>query len=203
MFYAITSPQNNSVHFTLNRKQHSYNEWWWERCISDAQIIEAEAILVFEPRSCFITHDVSVLAKTEVWIGTDVHGLADRQTIPARSDVLAGNVFAEWKSRCVSRKPSSWVLNKSVLSLSLSVPPPTTPQLEVQSPPGNIVGYVQQEWHPFIPKFTIHNEHKEPVLKLQGPFCGWSCLPDVDFEVLCLCPELSSLTLQEMRYGIN
>lgn len=117
MFYAVTSPQNNSVHFTLNRKQHTYNEWWWERCISDAQIIEAEAILVFEPRSCFITHDVSVLAKTEVWIGTDVHGLADRQTIPARSDVLAGTVFAEWKSRCVSRKPSSCVLNKSVLSL--------------------------------------------------------------------------------------
>lgn len=58
-------------------------------------------------------------------------------------------------------------------------------QLEVQAPPGNTVGYVLQQWHPFIPKFIIENEHHQPVLKLQGPFCGWSCLPDVDFEVSC------------------
>ncbi|KAL0157439.1 hypothetical protein M9458_048685, partial [Cirrhinus mrigala] len=52
----------------------------------------------------------------------------------------------------------------------------------IQAPPGNTVGYVLQQWHPFFPKFTIENEHRETVLKLQGPFCGWSCLPDVDFE---------------------
>ncbi|XP_067234375.1 phospholipid scramblase 2 isoform X4 [Chanodichthys erythropterus] len=57
-------------------------------------------------------------------------------------------------------------------------------ELEIQAPPGNTVGYVLQQWHPFLPKFTIQNEHREPVLKLQGPFCGWSCLPDVDFEAL-------------------
>lgn len=56
-------------------------------------------------------------------------------------------------------------------------------QLEVQSPPGNTVGYVTQQWHPFSPKFIVANEHLEPVLKIHGPFCGWSCLPDVDFEV--------------------
>lgn len=56
-------------------------------------------------------------------------------------------------------------------------------QLEVQAPPGNPVGYVVQQWHPFSPKFLIANEHNEPVLKINGPFCGWSCLPDVDFEV--------------------
>ncbi|KAG9331831.1 hypothetical protein JZ751_016914 [Albula glossodonta] len=56
-------------------------------------------------------------------------------------------------------------------------------ELEVQAPPGNTVGYVLQQWHPFLPKFIIENEQREPVLKLQGPFCGWSCLPDVDFEV--------------------
>lgn len=60
---------------------------------------------------------------------------------------------------------------------------PLLSQLEIQAPPGNTVGYVLQQWHPFLPKFTIQNEHREPVLKLQGPFCGWSCLPDVDFEV--------------------
>uniref|UniRef100_A0A8C1C316 Phospholipid scramblase n=1 Tax=Cyprinus carpio carpio TaxID=630221 RepID=A0A8C1C316_CYPCA len=59
-------------------------------------------------------------------------------------------------------------------------------ELEIQAPPGNTVGYVLQQWHPFLPKFTIENERREPVLKLQGPFCGWSCLPDVDFEILTM-----------------
>ena len=58
-----------------------------------------------------------------------------------------------------------------------------SPQLEVQAPPGNTVGYVLQQWHPFSPKFIVQNENREPVLKINGPFCGWSCLPDVDFEV--------------------
>uniref|UniRef100_A0A8C3AU32 Phospholipid scramblase n=1 Tax=Cyclopterus lumpus TaxID=8103 RepID=A0A8C3AU32_CYCLU len=47
-------------------------------------------------------------------------------------------------------------------------------ELEVQSPPGNTVGYVKQQWHPFSPKFIVANEHSEPVLKINGPFCGWS-----------------------------
>lgn len=65
------------------------------------------------------------------------------------------------------------------------------PQLEVQAPPGNPVGYILQQWHPFSPKFIVANEHNEPVLKIHGPFCGWSCLPDVDFEVRsCKHPDL-------------
>ncbi|KAG7526452.1 hypothetical protein JOB18_040354 [Solea senegalensis] len=56
-------------------------------------------------------------------------------------------------------------------------------ELEVQSPPGNTVGYVMQQWHPFSPKFIVTNENCEPVLKIHGPFCGWSFLPDVDFEL--------------------
>uniref|UniRef100_A0A8C4SUG7 Phospholipid scramblase n=1 Tax=Erpetoichthys calabaricus TaxID=27687 RepID=A0A8C4SUG7_ERPCA len=37
--------------------------------------------------------------------------------------------------------------------------------LEVHAPPGTPIGYVVQNWHPFIPKFTIQNENREPVLK--------------------------------------
>lgn len=71
---------------------------------------------------------------------------------------------------------------------NLTQPPP---QLEVQAPPGNPVGYIIQQWHPFSPKFIVANEHNEPVLKIHGPFCGWSCLPDVDFEVgSCKHPDL-------------
>nr|XP_029510662.1 phospholipid scramblase 1-like [Oncorhynchus nerka] len=56
----------------------------------------------------------------------------------------------------------------------------------LQAPPGNTVGYVVQQWHPFSPKFIIENEHREAVLRLHGPFCGWSCLPDVDFEIVTM-----------------
>ncbi|XP_036377524.1 phospholipid scramblase 1 isoform X1 [Megalops cyprinoides] len=59
-------------------------------------------------------------------------------------------------------------------------------ELEVQAPPGNTVGYVIQQWHPCLPKFIVENENREPVLKLQGPLCGWNCLPDVDFEILTM-----------------
>uniref|UniRef100_A0A673IUR5 Phospholipid scramblase n=1 Tax=Sinocyclocheilus rhinocerous TaxID=307959 RepID=A0A673IUR5_9TELE len=59
-------------------------------------------------------------------------------------------------------------------------------QLEVQSPPGNPIGYVIQSWHPFLPKFTIQNERKEPVLKIVGPFCDCKCCSDVNFEVMSL-----------------
>uniref|UniRef100_A0A3Q0SMH6 Phospholipid scramblase n=1 Tax=Amphilophus citrinellus TaxID=61819 RepID=A0A3Q0SMH6_AMPCI len=48
------------------------------------------------------------------------------------------------------------------------------------------LGYLIQQWHPFSPKFIVANEHNEPVLKIHGPFCGWSCLPDVDFEILTM-----------------
>ncbi|XP_036410768.1 phospholipid scramblase 1-like [Megalops cyprinoides] len=59
-------------------------------------------------------------------------------------------------------------------------------ELEVQSPPGNPIGYVVQDWHPYLPKFTIQNERKEPVLKIAGPFCFCRCCLDVHFEVISL-----------------
>ncbi|KAJ8274415.1 hypothetical protein COCON_G00090400 [Conger conger] len=59
-------------------------------------------------------------------------------------------------------------------------------ELEVQCPPGNPIGYVIQDWHPYLPKYTIQNEQKEPVLKIVGPFCSCKCCSDVNFEVKSL-----------------
>ncbi|XP_054495306.2 phospholipid scramblase family member 5 [Agelaius phoeniceus] len=59
-------------------------------------------------------------------------------------------------------------------------------QLEVQSPPGTVAGYVVQNWDPFLPKFTIQNESKEDVLKIIGPYATCGCFEDVDFEVKTL-----------------
>ncbi|XP_062849893.1 phospholipid scramblase 2-like isoform X2 [Trichomycterus rosablanca] len=56
-------------------------------------------------------------------------------------------------------------------------------ELEVQAPPGTAIGYVIQNWHPYLPKFTIQNERKEAVLRVVGPFCDCNCCSDVNFEV--------------------
>ncbi|XP_036410118.1 phospholipid scramblase 2-like [Megalops cyprinoides] len=59
-------------------------------------------------------------------------------------------------------------------------------ELEVQSPPGIPIGYVIQDWHPYLPKFTVQNERKEPVLKIVGPFWYLKCCTDVNFKVATL-----------------
>lgn len=59
-------------------------------------------------------------------------------------------------------------------------------ELEVQSPPGNAIGYLKQNWHPFLPKFTVLNERKEPQLKIKGPLCNCSCMSDIVFQVMSL-----------------
>lgn len=59
-------------------------------------------------------------------------------------------------------------------------------ELEVCSPPGVPVGYMFQNWHPFLPKFTILDTTRRSVLKIKGPFCDCRCMSDVVFEVLSL-----------------
>ncbi|XP_051253995.1 phospholipid scramblase 1-like isoform X1 [Dicentrarchus labrax] len=59
-------------------------------------------------------------------------------------------------------------------------------ELEVHSPPGNPIGYVEQNWHPGLPKFTILNEMRSPQLKIKGQWCDCSCMSDVIFEVMSL-----------------
>ncbi|KAG5286679.1 hypothetical protein AALO_G00017600 [Alosa alosa] len=59
-------------------------------------------------------------------------------------------------------------------------------ELEVQSPPGNPIGYVTQNWHPYIPKFTIQDEQRNSVLRITGPFCDCKCFSDVNFEIKSL-----------------
>ncbi|XP_073530757.1 phospholipid scramblase 2-like isoform X1 [Phyllobates terribilis] len=59
-------------------------------------------------------------------------------------------------------------------------------KLEVQAPPGNTIGYVKQNWHPCLPKFTIQNEKEEDVLKVHGPCIPCSCCSDVNFELKAL-----------------
>ncbi|XP_033839487.1 phospholipid scramblase 2 [Periophthalmus magnuspinnatus] len=56
-------------------------------------------------------------------------------------------------------------------------------EMEVQAPPGVTVGYVKQDWHPFLPKFSIQGPNKETVLRLEGPCFACNCCGDVNFEL--------------------
>ncbi|CAL8376669.1 phospholipid scramblase 2 isoform X1 [Gadus morhua] len=56
-------------------------------------------------------------------------------------------------------------------------------ELEVQAPPGTTIGYVNQDWHPCLPRFSISNANKEKVMALEGPCFACNCCGDVNFEL--------------------
>jgi len=57
-------------------------------------------------------------------------------------------------------------------------------EMEVSSPPGTVIGSIEQEWNILYPRFLIKDETGNPVLKIEGPFCTISCCGDVDFKVM-------------------
>lgn len=55
--------------------------------------------------------------------------------------------------------------------------------MEVSSPPGSVIGSVQQEWSIFCPTFAIKNAAGDTVMRIEGPFCTFSLCGDVEFKV--------------------
>lgn len=56
--------------------------------------------------------------------------------------------------------------------------------IEVSAPPGNVVGYVRQNWNLCSPSFTIENAAGEPVLQISGPCCTCKLCGSVEFDVM-------------------
>ncbi|XP_023323277.1 phospholipid scramblase 2 [Eurytemora carolleeae] len=56
--------------------------------------------------------------------------------------------------------------------------------LEVHSPPGTIIGTVEQEWSILHPRFVVKDESGEAILRIEGPCWTCSCFGDVEFKVL-------------------
>lgn len=57
-------------------------------------------------------------------------------------------------------------------------------KMEVCAPPGVVVGYVEQNWNPLFPSFSIKNASDDVVLTIKGPLCTSSCCcSDVKFRV--------------------
>ena len=57
--------------------------------------------------------------------------------------------------------------------------------MTISSPPGTPIGYIEQQWHPFLPKFNILDEQRDVILKIEGPLCAFSFCGDVEFKVSC------------------
>lgn len=58
--------------------------------------------------------------------------------------------------------------------------------MEVSSPPGNVIGTVEQNWSIFTPSFDLKDQTGQTVLKIEGPLCTFSLCGDVEFQVLTL-----------------
>lgn len=57
--------------------------------------------------------------------------------------------------------------------------------LEVYSPPGTLVGTVEQEWSILEPKYSVKDAEGNVVLRIEGPMCTFSiCGRYVEFNVL-------------------
>ena len=66
--------------------------------------------------------------------------------------------------------------------------------MEVQCPPGNIIGYVQADFSIFYPSFTILGFDMEPVLRIHAPLFGHGC---------CTCePKYQVKTLDDQEIGL-
>ncbi|XP_067648476.1 phospholipid scramblase 2-like [Eurosta solidaginis] len=58
--------------------------------------------------------------------------------------------------------------------------------LEVSSPPGTVIGSVEQEWALLRPLYLIKNAYGENVLRVRGPRCTFKCCANVDFEIFAM-----------------
>lgn len=77
--------------------------------------------------------------------------------------------------------------------------------MEVSSPPGTVIGSIEQQWSILTPQFDIKNAAGDVVLKIEGPICTFSICGDVEFKVgfLCLCLEIWTAACFMMRKFIR
>ncbi|KAL8559225.1 hypothetical protein ACOMHN_040349 [Nucella lapillus] len=57
-------------------------------------------------------------------------------------------------------------------------------KMEVQAPPGTVIGYVRQAWSLCcIPRYKIQDAKDEIVLRIEGPCCRCNICGDIEFDV--------------------
>lgn len=56
-------------------------------------------------------------------------------------------------------------------------------EIEIQSPPGTVIGYVEQKWTWWKAKLEIQDAQRQPIMVVNGPCCPCSCGSDVEFPL--------------------
>lgn len=76
-------------------------------------------------------------------------------------------------------------------------------ELEIQSPVGHPVAYLEQQWTFCTPKFLVKDERGEAVLAIEGPTCVCECCSDIDFSITSLVnnSEIGKITKQWSGFG--
>ena len=75
-------------------------------------------------------------------------------------------------------------------------------EMEVSSPPGTVIGRIEQLWSLCYPRFAIKNEAGDTVLRISGPCNTMSCcMRDVEFEVLS--EQTGEKVSAEMRAAVK
>ncbi|XP_072036847.1 phospholipid scramblase 3-like [Amphiura filiformis] len=60
-------------------------------------------------------------------------------------------------------------------------------EVHIESPPGQVIGYVKQSKSSWRPKFEIQDANQQTMLSIGGPCCPCQnicCTDDIDFNVL-------------------
>ncbi|XP_015860967.1 phospholipid scramblase 1-like isoform X1 [Peromyscus maniculatus bairdii] len=105
------------------------------------------------------------------------------------SNCCARNCCGDCRSfsmRILDNSGHEVILLKRPLRCSSCFCPCCLQKMEVQAPPGVTIGYVVQNWHPCVPKFTVQNEKKQDVLKIVGPCIICSLGGNIDFKIKSL-----------------
>lgn len=56
--------------------------------------------------------------------------------------------------------------------------------IEITSPPGTVIGTVEQNWTFITPSFVVKNSAGDVILRIEGPCCTCRCCADVNFKIL-------------------
>ncbi|XP_030842759.1 phospholipid scramblase 1-like isoform X1 [Strongylocentrotus purpuratus] len=63
-------------------------------------------------------------------------------------------------------------------------------EIQVEAPPGNIVGYAKQRQYFWKPELDVQNAEKDTILKIRGPCCLFCTMEDIDYKVMT--PDLKT-----------
>jgi hypothetical protein len=58
----------------------------------------------------------------------------------------------------------------------------------ITSPPGTVVGRVEQDWSLMVPKLRVLDSGGNVAYRITGPACAWSCCGYSEFQVSIAIP---------------